>query len=498
VGNTVFSVHGGDGGDGGSHYAGDGGDGGDAGFNTFDATGGDGGNGGRGASHGDGGHGARGVAILVSGSADILNNVVYGVYGGTGGDGMLYSSHTPGDGGDGGNGSVGSTAGYDSGDGGDGGDGGDAGRGGDAAEGLGIVTEGSSAAPRIVNNTVDRLDRGAAGMASDIGNGGSGGDGATDPTGDSDGTDGQAGAPGSPAVDGAESGTVGLHASDGAAPDVYNNVIVRTVYTDTNDYFVGTFTDSVGISGTTIANLDYNNVWGWQTNYAGVSKGPNDVSADPRFTDILCMDCEDFSLFPASPCIDAASNAQAPLDDHDNVLRPQDGNLDGSAIADIGAYEYLTDTTFAIPCDASGVYTTPDDLLTFDWDSGLCTTCTITTTYTPLAYPPGPTGDLDFGNVAFAVDAVDCYGDAVSIFSPTLGLNFNYGTHPPTGMDEATMGIYQWHPLIWTWASLPAQSRDEASDTLTVTLAYPGEFALLGNVSGSTVYLPLILRSSGD
>ena len=180
------------------------------------------------------------------------------------------------------------------------------------------------------------------------------------------------------------------------------------------------------------------------------------------------------------------------------MLRPQDGDLDGSAIADIGAYEIVLDNTFVIPCDASGTFATPDDLLSFGWSSGMCTTCTLTTTYTPLAYPPGPAGDLDFGNLAFAVDAVDCHGDAVSVFVPTLDLTLDYGTLPPAGMDEATMDVYQWHPLIWTWATLPVQSRDEAADTLTVTLEYPGEFALLGDLSDYAIYLPLVLRSSGN
>jgi len=483
--NTVHSIHGGPGGSticwdcGGN--GGKGGHGGNA-VGEIPGDGGDGGDGGFGGHGSDGGNGAEGVGIHSDASPDVINNLVYGISGGYGGSGS-----DGGEGGSGGNGAGGDPSGSGA-DGGDGGNGGDGGAAGDAADSVGIHSDSTSVSSRVVNNTVDRLDRGDTGVP---GNGGDGGEGglagiAGDP--------GSAGTAGTTGLTGAEGKTIGLYFIANASGDVYNNIIVRTAYTDTA-YYVGTFTNSFGISGTTIANLDYNDVWGWQTNYMGVSTGTHDINADPLFADILCMDCEDFSLLPSSPCIDTASDAQAPRDDHDNVLRPQDGDLDGSAIADIGAYEYLTHTTFVIPCDASGTFTTPDDLLSFGWSSGMCTTCTLTTTYTPLAYPPGPTGALDFGNLAFAVDAVDCHGDAVSVFAPTLGLNLNYGTLPPAGMDEATMDVYQWHPLIWTWATLPVQSRDEAADTLTVTLEYPGEFALLGTITGGEIYLPLVMRN---
>jgi len=40
-----------------------------------------------------------------------------------------------------------------------------------------------------------------------------------------------------------------------------------------------------------------------------------------------------------SPCIDTGANAKAPEDDIEGTARPQDGNGDGLAIVDMGAYE---------------------------------------------------------------------------------------------------------------------------------------------------------------
>jgi len=93
--------------------------------------------------------------------------------------------------------------------------------------------------------------------------------------------------------------------------------------------------------------------------------GPGNIDADPRFVDPGHWDdagtpddqSDDFSvlgdyhLLPGSPCIDAGTNdidnpattevETLPEKDIAGVTRIIDGNLDGTATVDMGAYEYL-------------------------------------------------------------------------------------------------------------------------------------------------------------
>jgi hypothetical protein len=60
--------------------------------------------------------------------------------------------------------------------------------------------------------------------------------------------------------------------------------------------------------------------------------GTGNLNADPRFE-------SGYHLPAGSPCIDSGSNLDAPAADLDGIVRPQDGNGDGLAIVDMGAYE---------------------------------------------------------------------------------------------------------------------------------------------------------------
>src|SRR5262245_28450448 len=60
------------------------------------------------------------------------------------------------------------------------------------------------------------------------------------------------------------------------------------------------------------------------------------ISADPLFRDVSSAD---YHLQTGSPAIDAGSSNQAPLKDADGLDRPTDGNGDGTADFDMGAFE---------------------------------------------------------------------------------------------------------------------------------------------------------------
>jgi hypothetical protein len=107
-------------------------------------------------------------------------------------------------------------------------------------------------------------------------------------------------------------------------------------------------------SATTSA--DYNLYW--QTNgfahwlnttystlaaFRGIGQELHGLAANPQFMSAP----SNFRLQPGSPAIDSGSNAAAPSQDFQGYPRPVDGNGDGIAVADIGAYEYWQPTDFA-------------------------------------------------------------------------------------------------------------------------------------------------------
>ncbi len=84
--------------------------------------------------------------------------------------------------------------------------------------------------------------------------------------------------------------------------------------------------------------LDHNCVYGNAScDYSGVLPGADDILANPVFAG---MPVGDYHLRANSPCIDVGTNEGAPASDLDGAIRPQDGDGDGNAVCDVGAYEY--------------------------------------------------------------------------------------------------------------------------------------------------------------
>ena len=85
-------------------------------------------------------------------------------------------------------------------------------------------------------------------------------------------------------------------------------------------------------AGGTVAGTisDYNCVYSNATQYNGITKGSNDITTDPLFSNVSN---NDFRLQATSPCIDAGTTTNAPSSDSNSNTR--------GTIPDMGAFEYF-------------------------------------------------------------------------------------------------------------------------------------------------------------
>lgn len=128
----------------------------------------------------------------------------------------------------------------------------------------------------------------------------------------------------------------GIYLYINAAPEIVNTIISH------HDTGVSGVASS---SPTLVRNIVGSNA---SADYAGVTPGASDINADPQLVSPHAP--FDLQTLDASPARDSADPAPALSVDYVNAPRPVDGDGDGTAIADIGAYEMpFSGTPMACP-----------------------------------------------------------------------------------------------------------------------------------------------------
>jgi hypothetical protein len=111
-----------------------------------------------------------------------------------------------------------------------------------------------------------------------------------------------------------------------------SDVLIRNNLCSQNLYFQ-IAVDAVVPAGA--VTVDHNLVDGYRDT-EGELYGENAVQGDPLFVN---LQLGNLRLRPGSPAVDRGSPEGAPANDYDGRSRPQDGDGDGVAVADIGAFE---------------------------------------------------------------------------------------------------------------------------------------------------------------
>jgi uncharacterized repeat protein (TIGR01451 family) len=130
-------------------------------------------------------------------------------------------------------------------------------------------------------------------------------------------------------------------------PDVKNVVIRNNIFSQ-NSVF------QIANESTATPTVDHNLIDGYRGDTYEI-RGTDYVEGDPLFVNASGAD---FHLQGNSPAIDQGSSIDAPNDDYDGNSRPQDGDGNGTAIHDLGAYELTANLSLSSATDPHPVEAT--------------------------------------------------------------------------------------------------------------------------------------------
>ncbi len=193
-----------------------------------------------------------------------------------------------------------------------------------------------------------------------------------------------------------------------------------------------------------------------------LAPGRGNISADPGFVNAAAGD---FRLRYRSPCIDAAAPQTSTTDDLAGLPRPLDGNGDGVARPDMGAYEF--DLRTVVPANwftGNGLDATDPHVLSQNPDQDS------QTSFQEWLTGTDPNDPLSF----FRIEAVDA-GPPVTVSYQGLTGRV-YTLHAAPGLGGETGGGTPWAPLSGQTA-VPGSG---GLDVLTDTNALPRRFYRVG------------------
>jgi hypothetical protein len=133
-------------------------------------------------------------------------------------------------------------------------------------------------------------------------------------------------------------------------PDAKNIVIRNNIFSQN---LSAQISDEAGLSAANLT-VDHNLIDGYRED-PYETRGSDYVEGEPMFVNVAGAD---FHLQKDSPAVDKGSSVDAPNDDFEGNSRPQDGNEDGTAIHDIGAYEV---SLLGVPPPATAQEDNPPD-----------------------------------------------------------------------------------------------------------------------------------------